>query len=76
MTYTDGPHAGQPLFTAPTVAALLVHVAFALQCMATVGIIRREAGGWRWPLIAVGYLTALAWIMAYVARTITALLAG
>ncbi|MDW3845711.1 ferrous iron transporter B [Micromonospora sp. BRA006-A] len=76
MTYTDGPHAGQPLFTAPTIAALLVYFAFALQCMATVGIIRRETGGWKWPLIAFGYLTALAWIMAYAARTITALLAG
>lgn len=49
MTYTDGPHAGQPLFTAPTIAALLVYFAFALQCMATVGIIRRETGGWKWP---------------------------
>ncbi|MET7831350.1 ferrous iron transporter B [Micromonospora sediminicola] len=76
MTYTDGPHAGQPLFTAPTIAALLVYFAFALQCMATVGIIRRETGGWRWPLIAFGYLTALAWIMAYAAKTITALLTG
>ena len=76
MTYTDGPHVGQPLFTAPTIAALLVYFAFALQCMATVGIIRRETGGWKWPLIAFGYLTALAWIMAYAARTITALLAG
>ncbi|MFG3604302.1 ferrous iron transporter B [Micromonospora chersina] len=76
MTYTDGPHIGQPLFTAPTIAALLVYFAFALQCMATVGIIRRETGGWKWPLIAFGYLTALAWIMAYAARTITAFLAG
>ncbi|MFF5175615.1 ferrous iron transporter B [Micromonospora sp. NPDC000089] len=76
MTYTDGPHAGQPLFTPPTIAALLVYFAFALQCMATVGIIRRETGGWRWPLIAFSYLTALAWIMAYLARTITALLTG
>nr|WP_239542661.1 hypothetical protein [Micromonospora terminaliae] len=71
-----GPFNRQPLLTAPTIAALLVYFAFALQCMATVGIIRRETGGWKWPLIAFGYLTALAWIMAYATRTITALLAG
>ncbi len=49
MTCTDGPHAGQPVFTAPTIAALLVYFAFAMQCMATIGIIRRETGGWKWP---------------------------
>jgi ferrous iron transport protein B len=76
MTYADGPHAGQPVFTPPTLAALLVYFAFALQCMATVGIMRRETGSWKWPAVAFTYLTALAWIMAYLARTVTALLGG
>lgn len=76
MTHADGPRAGQPLFTPATVAALLVYFAYALQCMATVGIMRRETGGWKWPAIAFTYLTALAWIMAYLARTVTALLGG
>jgi ferrous iron transport protein B len=72
MTYADG----KPIFTAPTIAALLVYFAFALQCMATVGIMRRETGGWKWPLIAFTSLTALAWLMALLARTLTALLTG
>ncbi|MEU3452903.1 ferrous iron transporter B [Micromonospora sp. NPDC006766] len=76
MTHTDGPHAGQALFTAPTVAALLVFFAFAMQCMATIGVMRRETGGWKWPMIAFGYLTGLAWVMAYLARTVVALLGG
>jgi ferrous iron transport protein B len=76
MTYPDGPHAGQRIFTAATIAALLVYFAFALQCMATVGVLRRETGSWRWPAIAFGYLTVLAWLMALLARTITTLLAG
>jgi ferrous iron transport protein B len=76
MTYSDGPHIGQPVFTGPTIAALLVYFAFALQCMATVGIMRRETGSWKWPAIAFTYLTALAWMMAYLARTITTLLGG
>jgi ferrous iron transport protein B len=76
MTYPDGPHAGQRVYTAPTIAALLVYFAFALQCMATVGIMRRETGGWRWPAVAFAYLTTLAWLLAFAAHTVTALLTG
>ncbi|ETK30712.1 ferrous iron transporter B [Microbispora sp. ATCC PTA-5024] len=76
MTYPDGPRAGQRVFTAPTIAALLVYFAYALQCMATVGIMRRETGTWKWPAVAFTYLTATAWVMAYLARTITTMLGG
>ncbi|BCJ50190.1 ferrous iron transport protein B [Actinoplanes sp. NBRC 14428] len=76
MTYQDGPHAGERVFTAPTIAALLVYFAYALQCMATVGVLRRETGTWVWPAVAFGYLTATAWVMAYLARTLTGLLTG
>jgi ferrous iron transport protein B len=76
MTYSDGERAGQRVFTPPTVAALLVYFAYAMQCMATVGVIRRETGTWRWPAIAFGYLTATAWLMAYLARTVTSLFTG
>lgn len=76
MTYSDGPRAGEPVFTAPTVAALLVYFVYALQCMATVAVLRRETGTWRWPVIAFSYLTALAWVMAWLARTVTGLAGG
>jgi ferrous iron transport protein B len=76
MTYTDGPHAGERVFTAPTVAALLVYFVYALQCMATMAVLRRETGTWRWPAIAFTYLTVLAWLMAYLARTVTVVLGG
>ena len=76
MTYPDGPHAGERVFTPPVIAALLVYFAYALQCMATVAVIRRETGTWKWPAIAFTYLTVLAWLMAYAAKTVTALLGG
>ncbi|MGV9993515.1 ferrous iron transporter B [Streptomyces sp. NPDC003374] len=76
MTHADGPHAGERVFTAPTVAALLVWFVYALQCTATVAVLRRETGTWRWPATALAYLTALAWLMAYLARTVTAALGG
>lgn len=46
-------------------AALLVFFAFAMQCMSTVAVVRRETGGWRWPIIQFVYMTALAYICAF-----------
>ncbi|MEI2778995.1 MAG: ferrous iron transporter B [Tetrasphaera sp.] len=76
MTVTDGGRAGEPLWSAPTIAALLVFFVYALQCISTIGVLRRETGGWKWPLIGFGYLFALAWTMAFLARTIVAALTG
>lgn len=56
--------------------ALLVFFAFAMQCMSTVAVVRRETGGWKWPLVQFTYMGVLAWIGAFVAfRVVTALLA-
>ena len=70
MTVQDGPREGNPLFAPPTVAALLVFFLFALQCMSTIGVMRRETGGWAWPAAAFGYMFALAWLGALLARTV------
>ncbi|MEO5743517.1 MAG: ferrous iron transporter B [Terracoccus sp.] len=70
MTVADGPRAGQPLFTAPVLAALLVFFLYALQCMSTVGVMRRESGTWRWPAIAFGYMFVLAWGMAFLTKLV------
>lgn len=74
MTVADGPRAGEPLFTPPVLASLVVFFMFALQCFATIGVLRRETGGWKWPLIAFGYMFALAWTGAFVAGRAVALL--
>ncbi|MFM8600405.1 MAG: ferrous iron transporter B [Mycobacterium sp.] len=74
MRMETGPQAGRPLFDAPTIAALLVFFAYALQCMSTVAVLRRESGSWKWPALAFGYMFALAWGLALTARTIVAAL--
>ncbi len=71
-TYTEGPREGQPVFTAATLAALLVFFVYALQRMSTVAVMRRESGTWRWPAIAFSYMLVLAWTMGLLARTIVA----
>ncbi|MEU2556793.1 ferrous iron transporter B [Streptomyces sp. NPDC013313] len=75
MTYTDGPHKGQKLFTPATTAALMVFFLYALQCMSTIGTMRRETGSWRWPAVAFGYMFALAWTMSFLTHTVVELLA-
>ncbi|TWV34203.1 ferrous iron transporter B [Streptomyces misionensis] len=70
MTYTDGPHQGQKLFTPATTAALLVFFLYALQCMSTIGVMRRETGSWKWPAVAFGYMFVLAWTMAFLTHTV------
>jgi ferrous iron transport protein B len=62
---------GRPVYDAATVAALLVFFVYALQCLSTVAVLRRETNSWRWPLIAFGSMFALAYVGAFIARTIT-----
>ena len=60
------PETGAPVFDAPTVASLLVFFVFALQCMSTLAIMRRETNSWRWPAFAFCYLLALAYGASFV----------
>lgn len=70
MTVADGPREGEPLFTPPVVAALLAFFVFALQCISTIAVMRRESGTWKWPAIAFTSFFALAWVAAFAANRI------
>ena len=61
---------GHKVFTAPTVIGMLVYFMFALQCMSTIAVMRRETNSWRWPTLAFSYMFVLAWVMAFAARSI------
>ena len=75
MTHSDGPHAGEPVFTPSTIAALLVFFVYALQCASTLGVMKRETGTWRWSIIAFVYMGILAWVMAFAAKLIVGAIA-
>jgi len=49
---------------------LLIFFAFALQCMSTVAVMRRETAGWKWPAIQFGYMLVLAYAGAYGANAL------
>lgn len=73
-TWTHGPNKGNKVFTPATIVALILFFAYALQCMSTVAIMKRETGGWKWPAVAFGYMFVLAWVMAFIGRLVTGLL--
>ena len=50
--------------------ALLIFFVFALQCMSTVAVMRRESGGWRWPALQFTYMLALAYFGAWAANAL------
>ncbi len=57
---------GTPLYTALTGITLMVFYVFALQCVSTVVVVRRETGGWKWPVFQWLYMGLLAWVLAFI----------
>jgi ferrous iron transport protein B len=55
---------GSPLYTPLLGLTLMVFYVFALQCVSTIAVVRRETGSWKWPAFQWLYMTALAWLLA------------
>lgn len=58
---------GSKLFTMGTGISLMVFYLFAMQCMSTLAIVRRETRSWKWPVIQFTYMTAIAYVMSFIA---------
>jgi ferrous iron transport protein B len=58
---------GTVLFTLATGVSLMVFYVFAMQCMSTLAITRRETKSWKWPVIQFVYMTLLAYAMSLIA---------
>ena len=58
---------GRKLFNIPVALSIMVFFALCCQCAATLAVIKRETGQWRWPILSFTYMT----ILAYVASIIT-----
>ena len=54
----------------PGAIALLVFFAFAMQCMSTLAVVRRETNGWKWPAAQFAYMTVVAYVSAFAAYRI------
>lgn len=60
------PRAGQPVFTLPVALSIMVFFALCAQCAATLAVIRKETGSGGWALFTFGYMTALAYVGAFI----------
>jgi ferrous iron transport protein B len=58
---------GQPLFTMATGVSLMIFYLFAMQCMSTLAIVKRETRTWKWPVIQLIYMTGIAYLMSFIA---------
>ncbi|MFM8979990.1 MAG: ferrous iron transport protein B [Planctomycetia bacterium] len=63
-TWEAGPRAGQKVFDLASALALMVFFALCAQCVSTLVVIRREAGGWGWAALSFGLMSVLAWLGA------------
>ncbi len=57
---------GSPAYPLPTVFSLLVFFVFALQCVSTLAIMRRETASLKWPAIAFSYMLVVAYIASFI----------
>ena len=65
----DTLHASEEkVFSFATSLALMVFYAFALQCMSTIAVVKRETGSWKWPLYQFIWFGFLAWIGALIVQ--------
>jgi ferrous iron transport protein B len=58
---------GTPLFTVASGVSLMVFYLFAMQCMSTLAIVKRETRTWKWPVIQLIYMTGIAYLMSFIA---------
>lgn len=61
---------GEPAYNLASGVSLLLFYAFAMQCMATIAIVRRETGSWKWTAIQTLFMTGLAYVVALLAYQI------
>ncbi|MBD1398611.1 ferrous iron transport protein B [Pontibacter sp. JH31] len=57
---------GKPFFTPARAFSLLIFYAFAMQCVSTLAVVRRETKSWMWPLAQLLYMSGLAYVAAFI----------
>jgi ferrous iron transport protein B len=59
------PASGKPLFNIPVALSVMVFFALCAQCVSTLAVIGRETQSWTWPTFTFVYMTALAYLAAF-----------
>ena len=70
MAAEINPETGGPRYTPAVAFSLLVFYAFAMQCMSTLAIVKKETNSWKWPILQLGYMTGLAYVSSFIVYNI------
>ena len=70
MSAEMNANTNKPLFNLASGISLLLFYAFAMQCMSTLAIVKRETNSWKWPLAQLVFMTLFAYIVALIAYQI------
>jgi ferrous iron transport protein B len=65
MAEAKNPDTGELVFTLPVAFSLMIFYAYAMQCMSTLAVVYRETKSWKWPLIQLVYMTAMAYVASF-----------
>lgn len=72
MRNETDPETGKPVYTFAVGLSLMVFYAFALQCISTIAVVKRETQSWKWPLVQFVFMGVLAWVASFVTYQILA----
>ncbi len=61
------PRTNKPLFNLASGISLLLFYAFAMQCMSTLAVVKRETNSWKWPAAQLVFMSLFAYIIALIA---------
>jgi ferrous iron transport protein B len=57
---------GSVVYTRATGYSLMIFYLLAMQCMSTLAVVKRETGSWKWPIIQLLFMTALAYLLSFI----------
>jgi ferrous iron transport protein B len=57
---------GSKVYTLATAMSLIIFYVLAMQCMSTLAVVKRETKSWKWPVIQLAYMTALAYVCSWI----------
>jgi ferrous iron transport protein B len=66
MAKDINPNTGKPTFNTGATLSLILFYVFALQCMSTIAVVKKETNGWKWPLIQLFTMSGLAYLVSLI----------
>jgi ferrous iron transport protein B len=66
MQNERNPTTNQPIYNLASGISLLLFYAFAMQCMSTLAVVKKETNSWKWPMIQLFFMSGFAYLVAFI----------